>query len=108
MKHRRTASAVAVSMLAAGAAAAAATPALAADASPVPMSLNAGVDKVTESLETHRLGGQVTDPVLRGADTAVEQVRGSDLGKAGEGVSQVAGAAGSLLGGVPLEGLPLR
>ncbi|MBL3804980.1 hypothetical protein [Streptomyces sp. BRB081] len=107
MKHRRTASAVAVSMLAAGAAAAA-TPALAADASPVPMSLNAGVDKVTESLETHRLGGQVTDPVLRGADTAVEQVRGSDLGKAGEGVSQVAGAAESLLGGVPLEGLPLR
>ncbi|MFD4989153.1 hypothetical protein [Streptomyces sp. NPDC058374] len=107
MKHRRTASAVAVSMLAAGAAAAAATPALAADSTSVPMSLNAGVDTLTRSLETDRLGGQLTDPLLRGADSAVDQVRGSDLGKAGEGVGQVAGAAQSLLGGVPLEGLPL-
>ncbi|OWA14305.1 hypothetical protein B9W68_11565 [Streptomyces sp. CS227] len=107
MKHRRTASALAVSMLAAGAAAAAATPALAVDTSGVPMSLNAGADKLTESLETHRLGGQITDPLLRGADSAVDQVRGSDLGKAGEGVSQVAGGAKTLLGGVPLKGLPL-
>lgn len=107
MKHRRTASAVAVSMLAVGAAAAAAAPALAVDASSVPMSLNAGADKLTESLQTDRLGGQVTDPLLRGANTAVEQMRGSDLGKAGDGIGQVASAAQSLLGGVPLEGLPL-
>ncbi|MGX1882234.1 hypothetical protein [Streptomyces sp. NPDC055287] len=103
MKHMKAASAIAVSMMAAGAAAGAVSPAVAADYES--MSLNGGVQQLTDALNTHQPVDSTVQPLLHIAtDTAlaVNEARNGDpsrlLGNAGE----AAKSAAPTLGGMPL------
>lgn len=105
MKHMKTASAIAVSMIAAGAAAAAATPAAASTVTnPPPMSLNGGVATVAEALTSQQVQGAILDPVVDGAQGAKHTLDAAQEGKPQELLEGATETTKPLMGGLPVGG----
>ncbi|GGW96694.1 hypothetical protein [Streptomyces chryseus] len=107
MKYMKAASSIAVSMMAAGAAAAAASPAAAAAADYQAMSLNGGVQQLTDALNTHQPVDSTVQPLLHTAtDTAqaVNEARNGDPSKLLGNAQETAKMTTPMLGGVPLGG----
>ncbi|MFD5102343.1 hypothetical protein [Streptomyces albidochromogenes] len=105
MKYMKAASSIAVSMMAAGAAAAAASPAAATDYQS--MSLNGGVQQLTDALNTHQPVDSTVQPLLHTAtDTAqaVNEARNGDPSKLLGNAQETAKMTTPMLGGVPLGG----
>ncbi|MET9515203.1 hypothetical protein [Streptomyces sp. NPDC002994] len=105
MTYMKAASAIAVSMMAAGAAAGAASPAVAADYQS--MSLNGGVQQLTDALNTHQPVDSTVQPLLHTAtDTAqaVNEARNGDPSKLMGTAVDTGKAAAPMIGGMPLGG----
>ncbi|MGW7050671.1 hypothetical protein [Streptomyces sp. NPDC054887] len=107
MKYMKAASTIAASMMAAGAAAAAASPAAAMPAEYQAMSLNGGVQQLTDALNKHQPVDSTVQPLLHAAtDTAqaVNEARNGDPSKLLGNAQKTAKTAGPMLGGMPLQG----
>lgn len=103
MKYMKAASAIAVSMMAAGTAAGASSPAVAADYKS--MSLNSGVQQVTDALHTHQPVDSTVQPLLhKTTETAqaVNEARNGDPSKLLGVTADTARSAGPTLGGMPV------
>lgn len=100
VKYAKTVALVAGSVAAVGAAA----PAVAATTPTAPrMSLTTGVNELTSTAP--RIPDQVVNPVVGAVGQTAEAVReDGTVGSSAEAVTDVAGAAGPLLGGLPLGG----
>ncbi|OEJ25914.1 hypothetical protein AS594_16820 [Streptomyces agglomeratus] len=105
MKYMKAASAIAVSMMAAGTAAGTASATEAADYRA--MSLNSGVQQLTDALNTHQPVDSTVQPLLHTAtDTAqaVNEARNGDPSKLLGNAGEVAKTAAPMLGGMPAGG----
>ncbi|GAA1506213.1 hypothetical protein GCM10009730_07050 [Streptomyces albidochromogenes] len=105
MKYMKAASSIAVSMMAAGAAGGAASPAAPTDYQS--MSLNGGVQQLTDALNTHQPVDSTVQPLLHTAtDTAqaVNEARNGDPSKLLGNAQETAKMTTPMLGGVPLGG----